>query len=188
MDLFTNTYSWGGGDVELAIEVPDRSSQAVCALLEVLWSAPGIAGPYLDSEREPETQTVVPVCGETPFRTPLVGVTTINGVRLPCSTVVITAGEVWMIFFGIPIAAVETFAGLDWGGIEKVVIPWLIDFAQCIFAKRTFELALIGAEINDAPTAASIRDGVPAKRGRTYLVRQGERLVTFEQTEGLFPR
>jgi hypothetical protein len=80
MKLFTAPDTWTGGFYELSVDVPTRDWGARGRALAMLWSLPGLTGPYAHPDREPDQQPRLDLAS-LPLEGHLHGVATFSGGR-----------------------------------------------------------------------------------------------------------
>jgi hypothetical protein len=193
---FTHEDSWTGGFYELAIDVGSMEDAAVLAILQALWSYPGLEGCYLERGREPADQLRLDVTSALLTYAHLQGIAQFpDGNRLPCGTYLLRdlSGTNWVDFY-IPAGALERV--YDLGGYpfsvqdahtrqqwQQPLDLWFAELGQYIFDKRAYQFAAIGHEVAAEVEAAQIAHaGIPERRWMGYLWPTGTTLTYWPRT------
>ena len=181
MGLFTADDAWNGGFYELALEYERGRVPGLVEGLAAVWNADGVAGCYLNPERDPEDQPRTKFKASLSFEGHLYGVATFSGDRkVACGTCCVRedGGADWLVFYCsmgtlgnfYPVGAFP-FDGDDHDFWRVELDSWLAKLGTEVFSAAPFRLGLVGFETSGDLNASDVlAGGVPSKRDYAVLV------------------
>jgi len=190
---FTDSDTWNGGFYEIAIELGACSDVRLETALRRVWSFADLAGPYLESSREPTEQQITE---RIPLEGHLYGLATVDGHGpVACGSVAIRsdAGDDWLHFY-LPLGALGTVLPVgafpfDDGSHEswrRPVDAWLANLGRHVYAAVEFPLGLVGFEpgtVEPIAAATIAKHGLPDRRCDGILVSRSRALAWYPRNQ-----
>jgi len=183
--------SWSGGHYELVVHLGERSPIRAATALRALWAQPPLDGCFLSRTLPPtERKGVNP---NDHLEETLYGIATLpNETRVPCGSALwqFEDGSDWIALFlplgsiskGYPVGPFPFIGGYpDW---QREVDDWLRKIADRMFKVISFDLAIIGFEVDfsDAFIENVQEMVVPDERLDGWLLRSGRDLKWYPPT------